>query len=191
MTKSPAFFAYPSVSTEITQTVRTAIGRFNAASPNFVIEGWEKNDISGVPLTEPIFFKIGSSAFLAADITYLNENVAFEIGFAIGSKKRCLLFVNSTQVGDRELAANVGIFDTLGFEKYENSESLAKLLVERTDFAPRIFEAAVNHQQPVYIVEPARKNDAHLMLVSRTKKARWKFRSFNQMKTYDSGTRRN
>jgi hypothetical protein len=112
-------------------------------------------------------------------VTYVSENVAFEIGYAIGIKKRCLLFVNSAQKGDRELANNIGIFDTLGDEQYENSQTLTGLLVNRTDFSPIEFETAINHQQPVYIVEPAKKNDAHLMLVSRTKKARWKYRSFN------------
>jgi hypothetical protein len=48
-------------------------------------------------------------------------------------------------------------FDTLGYEQYENSEMLTKLLVNRTDYSPIEFEVAINHQQPVYIVEPAKK----------------------------------
>ena len=177
--KRTAFFAYPGATTEITQTIRSAIAGFNAASASYTLEGWEKNDISGIPLTSPIFTKISTCEFLAADVTYLNENVAFEIGYAIGSSKRCVLFVNSTQTGDRELANNIGIFDTLGYERYDNSVQLTTLLTNRTDFSPMDFEVAINHQQPVYIVEPAAKNDAHLILVSRTKKARWKYRSFN------------
>jgi energy-coupling factor transporter ATP-binding protein EcfA2 len=178
--KKTAFFAYPGDPAEIAQTIQSAIVGFNAASPSFNLEGWEKNDISGIPLTAPIFSKISTCGFLAADVTYLNENVAFEIGYAIGSNKRCLLFVNSSaQTGDRELANNIGIFDTLGYEQYENSRMLTKLLVNRTDFSPIEVDVAINHQQPVYIIEPAKKNDAHLLLVSRTKKARWKYRSFN------------
>lgn len=179
MTKHIAFFAYPSRQPEFMQTVRTAIGEVNAAGAAFALESWERNDISGVPLVNPIFEKISSGLFLAADVTYLNENVAFEIGLAIGSRKRCLLFVNSTLETSRELANVVGIFDTLGYEKYSDSMALAKLLKERKDFAPLEFEAAVNHQAPVYIVEPPKRGDAHLRLVSRTKKARWKYRSFN------------
>jgi hypothetical protein len=177
--KKTAFYAYPGKPTEIAQTIQLAIVGFNGASPAFNLEGWEKNDISGIPLTAPIFSKISTCEFLAVDVTYLNENVAFETGYAIGSKKRCLLFVNSAHTGDRELANNIGIFDTLGYEQYENSEMLTKLLVNRTVYSPIEFEVAINHQQPVYIVEPAKKDDAHLLLVSRTKKARWKYRSFN------------
>jgi hypothetical protein len=177
--KKTAFYAYPATRTEIAQPIRAAIVGFNAASATCNLEGWERNDISGLPLTDPIFSKISAGAFLAADVTYVSENVAFEIGYAIGIKKRCLLFVNGAHKGDRELANNIGIFDTLGYEQYENSLTLTDLLVNRTDFSPIEFETAINHQQPVYIVEPAKKNDAHLMLVSRTKKARWKYRSFN------------
>jgi hypothetical protein len=177
--KKTAFYAYPGTQTEIAQTIRAAVASFNTASTTYHLEGWERNDISGIPLTDPIFSKISAGAFLAADVTYINENVAFEIGYAIGIEKRCLLFINTTLKGDRELANNIGIFDTLGYEQYENSQTLTKLLINRTDFSPINFEAVLNHQQPVYIIEPAKKNDAHLMLVSRTKKARWKYRSFN------------
>ena len=177
--KKTAFYAYPGAPTEIAQTIRAAVVGFNAASETYNLEGWERNDISGIPLTDPIFSKISAAAFLAADVTYVNENVAFEIGYAIGIKKRCLLFINTAQNGDRELANNIGIFDTLGYEQYENSQTLTDLLVNRTNFGPIDFETEINHQQPIYIVEPAKKNDAHLMLVSRTKKARWKYRSFN------------
>lgn len=177
--KKKAFYAYPGRHTDITQTIHTAIAAFNESSQAYDIEGWEKNDISGIPLTAPIFSKISNGAFLAADITYLNENVAFEIGYAIGLKKRVLLFVNSTHSGDRELASNVGIFDTLGYERYDNSQSLVSLLTTRNDFSPMQFGVAINYQQPVYIVQPSQKNDAHHMLVTRIKKARWRYRSFN------------
>ena len=153
--KKTAFYAYPGKPTEIVQTIRAAIVGFNDASPTFNLEGWEKSDISGIPLTAPIFSKISTCEFLALDVTYLNENVAFETGYAIGGKKRCLLFVNGAQIGDRELANNIGIFDTLGYEQYENSEMLTNLLVSRTDFSPIEFEVAINHQQPVYTCAPS------------------------------------
>src|ERR1700730_6740159 len=100
--KKTAFYAYPGAPTEIAQTIRAAVVGFNAASETYNLEGWERNDISGIPLTDPIFSKISAGEFLAADVNYLNENVTFEIGYAIGSKKRCLLYVNSAHKGDRD-----------------------------------------------------------------------------------------
>jgi hypothetical protein len=79
--KKTAFYAYPATPTEIAQTIRAAVVGFNAASATCNLEGWERNDISGIPLTDPIFSKISAGAFLAADVTYVSENVAFEIGY--------------------------------------------------------------------------------------------------------------
>lgn len=177
--KKTAFYAYPGTPNELTQTIRYAVERFNSNSNTHAIEIWEKNDIAGIPLVEPIFTKISHGDYLVADITYLNENVVFEVGYAIGCKKRCLLLVNENLSGDRDLAQNTGIFDTLGYGSYTNSQDLSSLLLKRGDFTPIAFNNRINHQQPIYIVEPAKRNDASLRLVSRVKKARWKYRSFN------------
>jgi hypothetical protein len=64
---------------DIGQSIIKAIGTFNSFG-NWQVEGWEQNDISGLPLVAPIFSKISEAAFLAADIIYLSENVAFETG---------------------------------------------------------------------------------------------------------------
>lgn len=111
-----SFFAYPTHHDAIFETLRAAIQRHNSSSTAITLESWETNDISGIPISNPIFEKIASAQYVAADVTYLNENVAFEIGFAVGRHKRCLLFCNNTFEGERDLASLVGIFDTLGYE---------------------------------------------------------------------------
>lgn len=173
------FFAYPAAPTEIKQAIHAVEKSPHIKQSKILLELWESNDISGVPLVNPIFDKITNADFLAADITFLNENVAFEVGFAIGSYKRCLLFRNKTLEGDRNLAARVGIFDTLGYEEYENGDDLEKLIVARKGFDPIRFEAAVNHKAPMYVIEPLHRSDMITMLISRVKKARWMYRSFS------------
>lgn len=173
-----AFFAYPAANKKVADIIRLAISSFNKQS-KILLECWEKNDISGIPIIYPIISKISECTFLAADITYLNENVAYEIGFAIGSKKRCILFFNSTERGDIDLASDIGIFDTLGYERYDTSVTLSELLLSRNDFNPLEITQTINRQQPLYVVEPNVKNEFHLKLMSRTKKARLRYRSFN------------
>ncbi len=174
-----AFFAYPGQSGEVVQTIRSAISKYNASAPESIIEPWEVNDVAGVPLTNPIFEKISTSAYVAADITFLNSNVAFEVGFAIGKGKRCLLFRNKAMTGDKDLATSVGVFDTLGYEGYLSSEDLSRLLLTRSGFDPIPLVPTIDHKAPVYIVEPPYRTDAFGILVSRIKKARWMYRSFN------------
>ena len=174
-----SFFAYPTHHDAISETLRTAIQRHNSSSTAITLESWETNDISGIPISNPILEKISSAQYVAADVTYLNENVAFEVGFAIGRHRRCLLFCNNSFEGERELASLVGIFDTLGYENYSNAHELSELLLARTDFSPIPVSLQVNHKAPVYIVEPSKRTDAFGILVSRVKKARWMYRSFN------------
>ena len=174
-----SFFAYPTHHDAISETLRAAIQRHNSSSTAITLESWETNDISGIPISNPIFEKIASAQYVAADVTYLNENVAFEIGFTVGRHKRCLLFCNNTFEGERDLASLVGIFDTLGYENYSNAHELSELLLARTDFNPIPVSLQVSHKAPVYIVEPSKRTDAFGIIVSRVKKARWMYRSFN------------
>ncbi len=179
MTKDKmAFFAYPGQPKEIGQAVCDAAQDYNNFS-SIQIQGWEKNDISGIPLTDPIFEKISKAEFLAADITILNFNVVFEIGYAIGKGKRTFLFQNSALKNENELAGKVGIFDTLGYALYDSSKSLSNQLKQRKNYESLNVHKDINHQAPVYIVEPMHKTDAITSLKSLTKKARWRYRSFN------------
>lgn len=177
--KQKAFFAYPARSDDLVQTIHNAIEKTNSVQNTITLAPWQANDVTGIAITTPIFEHIAASIYVAADITYLNENVSFEIGYAIGSGKRCLLLRNNSIGGDRDLAAKVGIFDTLGYEEYSNSEELAQKLAMRKTFTPLATNMRLNHKSPVYIVEPPKRTDSFGALVSRIKKARWMYRSFS------------
>ena len=174
-----AFFAYPSGHTEIESSISEAAKNLNSLKGDFKIHCWPANDISGVPVTNPIFSKINDAVFVAADISFLNDNVVFEVGYAIGCSKRCLLFSNSVLKGERELARRVGIFDTLGHQNYANSEELTRLICDRKNYDPLHVAKAVDHSAPVYVVEPPRRGQIYGTLISKIKKARWKYRSFS------------
>jgi hypothetical protein len=46
--------------------------------------------------------------------------VVYEIGFAIGRRKRAYLILHQARDGDKAVARGVGIFDTLGYREYSN-----------------------------------------------------------------------
>jgi nucleoside 2-deoxyribosyltransferase len=90
---------------------------------------WEENDIAGRPLIDPILEQIDSSDALLCDVTRLNFNVTFEIGFAIARNKRLIITRNSSFARDERIDL-VGIFDTLGYNEYENSKDLLRLIAD-------------------------------------------------------------
>lgn len=174
-----AFVAYPSKDQSLLSILRSAISKVAARTQGVRYDPWEFNDIAGTPLISPIIEKIDDSAFIVADITYLNLNVVYEIGYAIGKSKRVFLVRHSKTMGDREVAKRVGIFDTLGFSEYEDAESLAYRLTGEIDETPLSIFDQIDTKAPAYVVEPPVKGAAATMMTSRLKKARFKYRSFN------------
>src|SRR5258706_195953 len=98
-----AFVAYPSSDSDLVDLINDAVAQANAKWRVLRYEQWEFNDIPGQPLISPILSRINESAFIVADVTYLNLNVVYEIGFAIGKQKRAFLIRNSAIEGDKAL----------------------------------------------------------------------------------------
>lgn len=178
-TKQIAFVAYPSRDQSLASLICDAVSRANAKPISIQYEPWQFNDVPGNPLISPIVNGIDESSFVIADITYLNLNVVYEIGYAIGRRKRAFLIRHSATEGDKQLARAAGIFDTLGYQEYDDTADLVQRLTSHIEPRPLQIEETLDRKAPVYIVEPASRGDAETMMVSRLKKARYRYRSFN------------
>ncbi len=124
-----AFVAYSGRDSGIAEIIRSGVGKANRMLGRTLrYEPWIFNDIAGQPLVSPIIAGIDASKFVVADITYLNPNVVYEVGYAIGRGRRCFLICNNSIEGDRRIASEVGVFDTLGYESYSSDDDLAAAL---------------------------------------------------------------
>lgn len=174
------FIAYPSVPTTIGTVISSALLSLVPNNSQIHLDSWPENDIAGRFLVDPILQNIKGSDVLIADITYLNFNVVFEIGYAIGRKKRLFLIRNASLEGSDDLVREVGIFDTLGYSKYSNSAELVSLIKSIKNVDPIHFDSNnINTAAPVYLVLPRTKTDVEVRLVSRIKKAKLFYRSFD------------
>ncbi|MFP3547044.1 hypothetical protein SB748_26860 [Rhizobium sp. SIMBA_035] len=133
----------------------------------------------GRPLIEPILEHIDNSDFVVADLTKINFNVVFEAGYAIGRNKRVFFTMNSGILNDARILSTIGIFDTFGYFNYENSEDLSRKIAESNGDKPLVTSYPKDIKNPVYVVELPRKNDAQTRIISRIKRARLRYRSFN------------
>jgi hypothetical protein len=118
-----AFYAYPSSLVDVTQVIHAAKSIVSATRNDLELQLWEENDISGRPLTDQIFEGIAKADIFIADITAMNFNVTFEIGYAIGLGTRVYLTRDGNIPRDRALADRIGIFDTLGLKPIRTSNS--------------------------------------------------------------------
>lgn len=120
MTKG--FFAYTSVPS-IKETITNAINSINGS--NIIkITGWEELKIPGRTLINTICEYINESEVFLADLTRLNPNVLFELGYAIAKNKRILLFLDTGIEKSKSNFERFGL-STLGYISYNNSHDIA------------------------------------------------------------------
>lgn len=179
VSKITGFFAYASTPPDVGDTIESAVREVNRKQSAIVVSTWRALDILGHFISEQITEKISGSDFLIADISTLNFNVTYEIGYAIGKGKRVLLTKNSSIKEATPTINEVGIFDTLGFKNYQNSHELSNLISEATHETPLETNHKKNIKAPVYLLEGRYKTDWASRIVSRIKKARFMFRSFD------------
>jgi hypothetical protein len=177
--KKKAFVAYASRDQAHAETVLEGVRRANALAQPYVYHPWPFNDIAGQPLISPILENIDESALVVADVTFLNLNVVYEIGYAIGKKKRAFLVRNGAIEGEKALARSAGIFDTLGYQEYADAQGLAGRLAAYIEERPLSFDLNLDPQTQVYVVEPPTQGTDATVMVSRVKKAGYRYRSFN------------
>ena len=122
MTSSKVFFAYPSNPSVIGQPIENAINKSRD------VKSWKALDVYGHFIAEEVVAGINSCNTFVADISVLNFNVTYEIGYAIGKQKRILLTKNSSIQEIGTYVRDVGIFDTIGYSSYENSTQLSDLI---------------------------------------------------------------
>ncbi len=177
MNKIIGFFAYPSSPYGLTAVIKEAIDKANRAG-GCHFKSWEENDIAGRSLTAPIFTELDNSNILIADITKLNFNVTYEIGYAIGVGRRVFLVRNKEYENNQEKITEVGIYDTLGYESYSNQNELSQLITSISDLKPINTAIKPNRSTPLYVLETPIKGSAMVHIISKVKKARLFYRSF-------------
>lgn len=183
-TELSGLFAYPATPSAVGGTISAALDKCRHIPKYSGIISWEELDIPGRLIQSEILTKIDSGNIFFADVTFLNFNVVFEIGYAIGSSKRCVLTKNTSLKHDQQMFREVGVFDTLGYSQYVDSTDLSTIITGTHDLLPLSFNAdALNNSAPVYLVLPSIITDFETHLVSRIKKARLFYRSFDPQET--------
>ena len=172
------FYAYPSSIVDVKQAIHSAKTILSTTRRDMEILLWEENDISGRPLTDPIFEGIAESDILIADITAMNFNVTFEMGYAIGLGKRIYLTRDGNILRDHALTDKIGIFDTLGFDTYNDEQTLSKLLQNYLLDGGIPLRQVINVKAPVYVLQTPQSNSPMIAITARIKKARLGYKGY-------------
>lgn len=176
-----AFIAYPGQPPEIGRELESARTILREAHGLHDFRSWKENDICGRFLVEPILSHIADTDLLAADITCLNFNVTFEIGYAIGRSKRIALIKNKLVPTDAKLFSELGVFDTLGYQDYATGKEVADFLATRiTDLtAIPLLGRHTGGRPRLFLLEPPKKDSYDIAVTSAVKKARLPFENYD------------
>lgn len=153
------FFAYASEPAEVGATIERAVDNYKKLNDNKAITTWKALDIVGHFIAGEVLASIDAADFLVADITELNFNVTYEIGYAIGQAKRVLLVKNRSYEPQGLKISEVGIFDTIGFKEYQNANELSSFLESVSTIKALDISAVLNVKAPVYILDTPNKTD--------------------------------
>lgn len=177
------FYAYSSSPPAVGQTIEAAAQQLRR-DPQFkgTLDTWRQIDIPGRFLVDGIATRIDESDIVLADITHLNFNVVYEIGYAIGKGKRVFLTVNQAYSPQHKEISRLGMFDTLGHDRYENSEQLCACIKRAKDQTPARFpEAETDRGAPVYLLNTSSRTEFAVRVSARIKKSKIKFRNFDPL----------
>ncbi len=118
-----AFFAYPSALFAGSEAIREAVEQINK-SHLVSIQTWEDLQVTGKNIIQEICRAIDSAQIFCADLTSLNPNVMFELGYAVGRNKRIWLIFDSSFVNFREQFEQFRLLTTTGYARYTNSDNI-------------------------------------------------------------------
>src|SRR5881394_3985009 len=119
------FVAYPSRPASRAEAVENAINLLEASSV-VQVRGWKSLFPGGRPIITRILQEIRDCNCFIADLTELNPNVLFELGYAIAHRKRVWLIVDISNERAKLDFSRFQLFSTIGYNGAVNSEKIVE-----------------------------------------------------------------
>ncbi len=88
-TKVSGFFAFPSQHEHLVETIESSIAQINSTIGDVVVlRSWRSLAVGGRVIIREICEAIDECELFLCDLTHLNHNVLFELGYAVAKDKR-------------------------------------------------------------------------------------------------------
>ena len=119
------FVAYPSTPVARAETVEGAIETVSHSGV-VGIKGWKSLFPGGRPIIDRIFQEIRDCNCFIADLTGLNPNVLFELGYAVAHRKRIWLLLDVALEKAKLEFDRFQLFSTVAYQGASNSEKIVE-----------------------------------------------------------------
>lgn len=123
MNMEVGFFAYPEFPKSCGDSIESAVEQINL-SRVCEIQTWKSMNFSGKDGVEVICGYIDSASFCCADLTELNPNVLFEVGYAIARNKRLWLVADTSFEDFKHQLQSLPFLNAIGHSPYTNASNI-------------------------------------------------------------------
>lgn len=126
------FFAYPSKPETSADAIRQAIKELRSNKTiNISVVDWADLPIEGSTILCEICKGIRRMSCVVVNTTYVNFNVLFEYGLAIGTGRAIWPLVEEGISRDELVSTNVKTITTIGYSQFSNSASIYKKIIKK------------------------------------------------------------
>src|ERR1039457_3896395 len=151
---SRGVFLYPSKPINVAITIEGAVDLLKQNLPQKKWLTWRDFRVEGQVIFCEICKRMRFADFIVADVTTLNFNLLFEIGFAVGLGIPVAPIRDTTIITNKSEFDELGMLDTIGYVDFQNSQQLQYAIATKQPFAglpPQIEN--VNYEAPVYVIK--------------------------------------
>ena len=181
---SRAIFLYPAEPHEIAQTIEAAVAQMRTATPPQKWRTWREFQTAGQLIFCTVCKNMRFADCVVADVTTLNFNLLFEIGFAVGLGLPIIPIRDTTFLRDKTSFEELGILDVIGYVDFQNSNGLAAELLNRIpSSAIPTPPSQLNLEASIYVIKSPIDTEGAVRLMSALKKSTVRFRSYDPIET--------
>jgi nucleoside 2-deoxyribosyltransferase len=117
------FFAYPSKPKSLAEIIEAAIASLNTTGL-VQVKGWKELQVSGKVVINEICKAIVDADLFLCEVTNLNPNVLFELGYAIAKDKAIWLLLDKSIPDAEANYKSLNVFSSIGYATYTNSSDI-------------------------------------------------------------------
>jgi len=183
--ETDAFFLYPNKPEFVSGTIEEAIRAIRTNQPNLRLLSWKEIGVPGRIIFCRVCQTLRFTRVAVTDVTGLNFNLLFEIGYALGLGLAVVPIRDTSIITSSIEFDELGLLDTLGYVDFENSQVLAEKLpiAIRDAKTPLLQRYALDQDHPLYLAKSPIITDGMVKLMSGIKKSGLRFRTFDPKET--------
>lgn len=178
-------FLYPSEPTQIAETIEVAARKLRDKDPDKKWLTWKDFATTGQVIFCAICKSCRFADHIIADVTTLNFNLMFEIGFSLGLGLPVIPIRDTTFDRDKRVFDQLGLLDVIGFLDFQNADGLAESLLSRLPISPIPHpKIGQNHSEPIYVLKAPIKTEGEVRLMSALKKSALNFKAYDPLESH-------